>query len=69
MRRKIKAIEKKLNKTVKSELKESTPATRIPRRSSNAVDLIAGTMTDTRARRDSVDFSITFFVTGAQFWP
>jgi ABC-type amino acid transport substrate-binding protein len=69
MRRKIKAIEKKLNKTVKSELKESTPATSIPRLSSNAVDLIAGTMTDTRARRDSVDFSITFFVTGAQFWP
>jgi ABC-type amino acid transport substrate-binding protein len=32
-----------------------------------AVDLIAGTMTDTRPRRDSVDFSLTFFVTGAQF--
>ncbi len=32
-----------------------------------AVDLIAGTMTDTRARRESVDFSLTFFVTGAQF--
>jgi ABC-type amino acid transport substrate-binding protein len=31
------------------------------------VDLIAGTMTDTRTRRESVDFSITFFVTGAQF--
>lgn len=62
-----KAIEKKLNKIVKYELKESTPATRIPLPSSNAVGLIAGTMTDTRARRDSVDFSITFFVTGAQF--
>ena len=31
------------------------------------MDLIAGTMTDTRTRRESVDFSITFFVTGAQF--
>jgi ABC-type amino acid transport substrate-binding protein len=62
-----KGIEKKLNKTVKFELKESTPATRIPLLSSMAVDLIAGTMTDTRARRDSVDFSLTFFVTGAQF--
>ncbi len=62
-----KAIEKKLNKSVKFELKESTPATRIPLLSSGAVDLIAGTMTDTRARRDSVDFSLTFFVTGAQF--
>ncbi|HMB36753.1 MAG TPA: transporter substrate-binding domain-containing protein [Methylomirabilota bacterium] len=61
------ALEKKLNKTIKVEKKESTPPTRIPLLTSNAVDLIAGTMTDTRARRDSVDFSITFFVTGAQF--
>ncbi len=62
-----KNIEKKLGKSVKFELKESAPATRIPLLSSGAVDLIAGTMTDTRARRDSVDFSIPFFVTGAQF--
>jgi ABC-type amino acid transport substrate-binding protein len=61
------AIEKKLNKTIKVEKKESTPPTRIPLLTSNAVDLISGTMTDTRTRRDSVDFSITFFVTGAQF--
>ncbi|MBI4736046.1 MAG: transporter substrate-binding domain-containing protein [candidate division NC10 bacterium] len=62
-----KNIEKKLNKAIKFELKESTPATRIPLLSSVAVDLISGTMTDTRPRRDSVDFSLTFFVTGAQF--
>src|SRR3990170_3864184 len=62
-----KNIEKKLGKTIKFELKESAPATRIPLLSSGAVDLIAGTMTDTRTRRDSVDFSLTFFVTGAQF--
>ena len=61
------ALSKKLGKDIKVEKKESTPPTRIPLLSSNAVDLIAGTMTDTRARRDSVDFSITFFVTGAQF--
>jgi ABC-type amino acid transport substrate-binding protein len=61
------AIEKKLGKPIKLEKKESTPPTRIPLLTSNAVDLIAGTMTDTRTRRDSVDFSITFFVTGAQF--
>jgi ABC-type amino acid transport substrate-binding protein len=60
-------VSKKLGKPIKLEKKESTPPTRIPLLSSNAVDLIAGTMTDTRARRDSVDFSITFFVTGAQF--
>jgi ABC-type amino acid transport substrate-binding protein len=62
-----KDIEKKLGKSIKFELKESTPATRIPLLSSGTVDLISGTMTDTRARRDSVDFSLTFFVTGAQF--
>jgi polar amino acid transport system substrate-binding protein/glutamate/aspartate transport system substrate-binding protein len=60
-------IEKKLGKPIKFELKESAPATRIPLLSTGAVDLIAGTMTDTRPRRDSVDFSLTFFVTGAQF--
>jgi hypothetical protein len=57
------AISQKVGKTVKLEKKESTPPTRIPLLSSGAVDLVAGTMTDTRARRDSVDFSITFFVT------
>ena len=62
-----KNIERKLGRPVKFELKESTPATRIPLLSSMAVDLIAGTMTDTRARRENVDFSLTFFVTGGQF--
>ena len=62
-----KNVEKKLGQPVKFELKESTPVTRIPLLSSMAVDLIAGTMTDTRARRENVDFSLTFFVTGAQF--
>jgi len=62
-----KNIEKKIGKPVKFELKESVPATRIPLLTSMAVDLIAGTMTDTRARRESVDFSLTFFATGAQF--
>src|SRR5260370_3744459 len=61
------ALSKKLGKPIKLEKKESTPPTRIPLLTSNAVDLIAGTMTDTRARRDSVDFSLTFFLTGAQF--
>jgi ABC-type amino acid transport substrate-binding protein len=60
-------VAKKVGKPVKLEKKESTPQTRIPLLTSNAVDLIAETMTDTRARRDSVDFSLTFFVTGAQF--
>src|SRR5262245_55115503 len=60
-------ISQKLGKQIKLEKKESTPPTRIPLLTSNSVDLIAGTMTDTRSRRDSVDFSLTFFVSGAQF--
>lgn len=63
----VPAIQKKLNKQVKLEKKESTPQTRIPLLTANAVDLIAETMTDTQARRERVDFSLTFFVTGAQF--
>ena len=61
------AISKEIGKPVKVEKKESTPPTRIPLLTSNAVDLIAGTMTDTPQRRESVDFSLTFFYTGAQF--
>ena len=61
------ALNKKLNKQIKLEKKESAPATRIPLLQSNTVDLIAETMTDTQARREQVDFSLTFFVTGAQF--
>jgi polar amino acid transport system substrate-binding protein len=60
-------IERKLGKPIKVEKKESTPPTRIPLLQSNAVDLIAGTMTHTRSRAEQVDFSLTFFVTGAQF--
>jgi polar amino acid transport system substrate-binding protein len=58
---------KKLGKQIKLEKKESAPQTRIPLLTSNAVDLIAETMTDTQSRREQVDFSLTFFVTGAQF--
>ncbi|HEU4345857.1 MAG TPA: amino acid ABC transporter substrate-binding protein [Candidatus Binatia bacterium] len=63
----VPVVSKKLGKSVKVDKKESTPQTRIPLLTSNAVDLIAETMTDTRSRRESVDFSVTFFVTGAQF--
>jgi polar amino acid transport system substrate-binding protein len=60
-------LAKKMGKPIKLEKKESTPQTRIPLLTSSAVDLVAETMTDTRARRESVDFSLTYFVTGAQF--
>src|SRR5947199_5449938 len=60
-------LSKKLGKQIKLEKKESTPQTRIPLLTSNAVDLIAETMTDTKERREAVDFSLTFFVTAAEF--
>jgi ABC-type amino acid transport substrate-binding protein len=63
----IPVVSREVGKPVKLEKKESTPPTRIPLLSSNSVDLIAGTMTDTPERRQSVDFSLTFFYTGAQF--
>ena len=63
----IPVVSREVGKPVKLEKKESTPPTRIPLLSSNAVDLISGTMTDTPERRQSVDFSLTFFYTGAQF--
>lgn len=63
----VPALNKKLNKQIKLEKKESAPQTRIPLLTSNAVDLIAETMTDTQSRRESVDFSVTFFATGGQF--
>src|SRR5438093_11285281 len=63
----IPAVSKEVGKPVKLEKKESTPPNRIPLLNGNQVDLIAGTMTDTPERRQSVDFSLTFFLTGAQF--
>ena len=60
-------VEKAVGKTIRIEKKESAPATRIPLLTSNAVDLIAETMTDTPQRRETVDFSLTYFYTGAQF--
>jgi ABC-type amino acid transport substrate-binding protein len=61
------SVERAVGRSIKVEKKESTPPTRIPLLTSNSVDLIAGTMTDTPQRRESVDFSLTFFYTGAQF--
>lgn len=63
----VPVLQKKVAKQIKLEKKESTPQTRIPLLTSNAVDLIAETMTDTQSRREQVDFSLTYFVTGAQF--
>ncbi len=61
------AVAKKVGKPVKLEKKESTPITRVTLLVSRNVDLIAGTMTDAPQRREDVDFSLSFFLTGGQF--
>ena len=61
------AVSKKVGKPVKLEKKESTPITRVTLLVSRNVDLIAGTMTDAPQRREDVDFSLSFFLTGGQF--
>lgn len=63
----VPGIARKLGREIKVEKKATTAPTRISLLTSNAVDLVAESMTDTRTRRDSVDFSLTYFVTGAQF--
>src|SRR5436309_16071671 len=52
------SVENAVGRSIKIEKKESTPPTRIPLLTNNSVDLIAGTMTDTPQRRESVDFSL-----------
>ena len=66
-RRVVPALAKKVGKPIKVEKKESTPPTRIPLLTSQRRRPHRGDHDRHAARRDSVDFSLTFFVTGAQF--
>ena len=59
-------LEKKLAKRIKLEKKEVTPATRIQLVANRTIDVECGSTTYTRARDETVDFSINFFFTGAQ---
>ena len=59
-------LEKKLAKRIRIEKKEITPETRIPLVVSRTIDVECGSTTYTRARDETVDFSINFFFTGAQ---
>jgi len=58
----VRAIAKELG-IAKVELKPVTSATRIPMLAQGDVDIVAATMTHTRERDQSVDFSITYFDT------
>jgi ABC-type amino acid transport substrate-binding protein len=59
-------LEKKLGKPIKLEKKEITPETRIPLVVNRTIDIECASTTYTRARDETVDFSIIFFFTGAQ---
>lgn len=59
-------LEKKLNKPIKLEKKEVTPATRIPLVANRTIDVECGSTTYTRGRDETVDFGINFFFTGSQ---
>jgi ABC-type amino acid transport substrate-binding protein len=59
-------LERKMAKRIKLEKKEISPETRIRRVVNRTIDVECGSTTYTRARDQSVDFSITFFFTGSQ---
>jgi len=61
-----KAIEKELGKKIKLQLKTSTPKTRIPLVANGTIDIECGSTTHTVPREDTVDFTITVFLTGTQ---
>ncbi len=59
-------LEKKLAKRIRLEKKEITPATGIPLVANRTIAVECGSMTYTRERDGTVDFSINFFFTGTQ---
>lgn len=59
-------LEKKLNKPIRLEKKEVTPATRIGLVANRTIDIECGSTTYTRGRDETVDFTINFFFTGSQ---
>jgi len=61
-----KALEKELGQDIKLIFKTSTPKTRIPLVANGTFDIECGSTTHTVAREDTVDFSITIFLTGTQ---
>ena len=60
------ALEKKFAKPLKIELKTVNPKTRIPLVANGTIDMECGSTTHTIGREETVDFSITVFLTGSQ---
>lgn len=61
-----KALEEKFGKPIKLTLKTINPKTRIPLVANRTLHMVAGSSTHTIAREETVDFTITVFLTGTQ---
>lgn len=61
-----KALEQKLGKSLAFETKVVNPKTRIPLVANGNLNMVCGSATHTVPREDTVDFSLTFFLTGSQ---
>ena len=61
-----KALEAKFGKPIKLTLKTINPKTRIPLVANRTLHMVAGSSTHTVAREETVDFTITVFLTGTQ---
>jgi polar amino acid transport system substrate-binding protein/glutamate/aspartate transport system substrate-binding protein len=61
-----KALEKQLRKPLKLVFKTTNPKTRIPLVVNGTIDIECGSTTHTVAREETVDFTITLFLTGTQ---
>ena len=59
-------LEKKLGKPIKLEKKEINPQNRVQLVADRTLDVECGVTTYTRARDETIDFSINFFFTGTQ---
>jgi ABC-type amino acid transport substrate-binding protein len=59
-------LEKRSGKRIRLVIKEVTHETRIPLVVNRTIDVECGSTTYTRARDESVDFSVNFFFTGTQ---
>ncbi len=60
------ALEKSLGKPIKITFKTVNPKTRIPLVANKTLDIVCGSSTHTVAREDTVDFTLTVFLTGTQ---
>ena len=62
----VEELEKELNMDIEYIKKPVNPETRIPLVANRTVDIVMGSSTHTIPREDTVDFTITFFLTGSR---